>query len=384
MQQSSHCESNSAHTGLHGLSDRQRRLVERHIDLVRFAVARSGGRRCAQRHDLEYTDLLQEGSMALMEAVRAHDPGRHGAFEPYAISRIHFAVSRYAHEHGGLIRVPFVTQRRVRALDREAQREAQREAHAVGAAEAAVAARPPRVVCSESIDQSGAARRRVEYDTMESSREPAGMSIADAARPRIAGVLADVRDRLLRTAGRSPRREEIIRRCFNERWTIPEIEARTPIRQLARELGCSLGGITHCEARFEREAAEAIDRDPVLIQLRRMAKASPHGFGHRLTDEELAELRPFLGGDEREPATRLSRTDCDPKGMLESTRTSERPSPGNTPRDRGTKLIRSAKHAPDPAEMTASTDSDESKPVRRPANRIAPNLPKGRHCRAAV
>ncbi len=273
---------NEASTGLGGLSERQQKLVERHIDLVRFAVARSGGRRCAQRHDLEYTDLLQEGSMALMEAVRAHDPGRHGAFEPYAISRIHFAVSRYAHEHGGLIRVPFVTQRRVRAMDREAEREAQ----ATGVEPIALPARPPRVHCTESIDQNGGSRRRVEPDETDSSREPTGMSIADAARPRIAGVLASVRDRLLGTAGRSPRREEIIRRCFNERWTIPELNARTPIRQLARELGCSLGGITHCEARFEREAAAAIDRDPVLVQLRRMAKASPSGFGHRLTDEE--------------------------------------------------------------------------------------------------
>jgi len=305
MQPSVNYESNSAHTGLCGLSDRQQRLVERHIDLVRFAVARSGGRRCAQRHDLEYTDLLQEGSMALMEAVRAHDPGRHGAFEPYAISRIHFAVSRYAHEHGGLIRVPFVTQRRVRALDREAQREAQ----AAGVAESACPPnRPPRVLCSESIDQGGGSRRRIGRDEPEDFRERGGMTVADAARPRLANVLAGVRDRLLGTAGRSPRRGEIIRRCYNERWTIPEIEARTPIRQLARELGCSLGGITHCEARFEREAAAAIDRDPVLIQLRRMAKASPHGFSHRLTDEESANLRhlsqKMSRGDQGRPVLR--------------------------------------------------------------------------------
>lgn len=303
-----------ASTGLNGLSDRQRRLVERHIDLVRFAVARSGGRRCAQRHDLEYTDLLQEGSMALMEAVRNHDPGRHGAFEPYAISRIHFAVSRYAHEHGSLIRVPFVTQRRVRALDREAQREACASGGPVEVS------RPPRVHCTDSIDQGSGSRRRIGRDEPADLRDRGGMTVADAARPRLAGVLANVRDRLLGTVGRSPRRGEIIRRCYNERWTIPEIDARTPIRQLARELGCSLGGITHCEARFEREAAEAIDRDPVLIQLRRMAKASPHGFSHRLSDEENAEIRHLSRKmaprhDQSRPVPRPASANCDARRL---------------------------------------------------------------------
>lgn len=294
MRNSDNPGDNQAAVGLGSLSDRQRRLVEQHMDLVRFAVARSGGRRCARRHDMEYVDLMQEGSMALMEAVRAHDPARHGVFEPYAISRIHFAVSRYAHEHGGLVRVPFVTQRRVRARDRQLQ---QADATLPGPG----SGHPPRVHCIEAIEHHGPPHASGSHDASERSAER--MTVADAAAPRIARALTQVRDRLLGTAGRSPRRGEIIRRCYAERWTIPEVDARTPIRQLARELGCSLGGITHCEARFEREAAAAIDRDPVMVQLRRMAKSSPHGFGHRLTDEELEELRPHLA-----PARAASRT----------------------------------------------------------------------------
>jgi len=327
--------------GLAGLSERQQRLVEQHIDLVRFAVARSGGRRCAQRHDMEYTDLMQEGSMALMEAVRAHDPARHGAFEPYAISRINFAVSRYAHEHGGLVRVPFVTQRRVRAQDRRLQ---EADASASGAA----ANRLPRVLCAEGIDHRGFSRRRAAQEASERSAER--MTVADAAGPRIAGVLAGVRDRLLGASGRSPRREEIIRRCFDERWTIPEADARTPIRQLARELGCSLGGITHCEARFEREAAAAIERDPVLVQLRRMAKSSPYGFGHRLSDEELVQLQPLFTGEQGDVPDRRSRRERARSEPIDAIQKSEKHAPARPAgRGRAEPDTRSAKHAPSSA-----------------------------------
>lgn len=256
--------------------------------------------------------------MALVEAVRLHDPARHGEFAPYAISRLHFAISRYAHERGALVRVPFVTQRRMRQQQREA--EARREEQWRGGSQSgagrpektrAGAGRsrptdaeldrhrpnhPPRVICSEGIDQ-GPARRCNPFGEVDADPDtPRHLpTVAELAGPRLRATLDTIRDRLVRAGGRSPLRETIIRRCFDERWTIPEADARTPIRQMARELGCSLGGITHCEARFEREAAAALEGDAMLSELRRIAKSSPAGFGHRLTAAEWARVREMEG-----------------------------------------------------------------------------------------
>ena len=300
--------------GLGAISDAQRRRVEANLHLVKSAVARCGGWRCALRNNFEYNDLWQEGCMALVEAVRLHDPARHGEFAPYAISRLHFAVSRYAHERGALVRVPFVTQRRMRQQRREeearCEERRQRGSHADAARPGEARPgrgrsrsahsdsdrhrpdHPPRVICSEGIDQ-GPARRcnpfgEADADPDTPRHHP---TVAELAGPRLRATLDAIRDRLVRSGGRSPLRETIIRRCFDERWTIPEADARTPIRQMARELGCSLGGITHCEARFEREAAAALDGDAMLSELRRIAKSSPQGFGHRLTAAEWSRVR---------------------------------------------------------------------------------------------
>ncbi len=96
---------------------------------------------------------------------------------------------------------------------------------------------------------------------------------------------------MLRQPGRSTDRPRVIQRCFDDRWTIPDEEGRTPIRRIMRETGCSLGLITHCEARFRGLVSAALLDDPVFTMLRRMAQCRPAGFEHRLTGADLARLR---------------------------------------------------------------------------------------------
>jgi DNA-directed RNA polymerase specialized sigma subunit len=99
---------------LAALSARQRRLVESHLPLIHHTLSRLNEWVARHRRHGRYTELVQEGSLALIDAVRSHDPTRHGAFAPYAMARIHFAVSRFVHETQCAIRVPYSTQRRRR------------------------------------------------------------------------------------------------------------------------------------------------------------------------------------------------------------------------------------------------------------------------------
>jgi len=47
---------------------------------------------------LSYDDLDQEAAVALLEAIRAYDPMRHGALEPFAIRRIRWRVLDYVRQ----------------------------------------------------------------------------------------------------------------------------------------------------------------------------------------------------------------------------------------------------------------------------------------------
>ncbi len=263
---------------LDALSDHQRKRVEEHLPLVYLTLSRHAPheRECPGR---EYPDLRQEGYLALLHAVRKHDPTRHGPFGPYAMARIHYAVSRYAHENESAIRVPFITHRR----RRQAWRNRQTDRHRPDPLPKVVNLRAERASPSDRI------RRALYSDGLAETREAPTVSALIRDRFQVAARRA--LQAMLRQPGRSADRVRVIQRCFEDRWTIPDEEGRTPIRRIMRETGSSLGLITHCEARFRGLVSKALLDDPVFTMLRRMARCRPEGFRHRLTAADLARLR---------------------------------------------------------------------------------------------
>ena len=275
---------------LGALSASQQRRVEKHMPLVHLTLARHGpcGNTPGGR---ERQDLCQEGCLALLHAVRSHDPVRHGAFAPYAMARIHHAISRYAHEHQSAIRIPYITQRR----HRKARRSTAPDRHRPDPLPRVVHLRADRASPSRELSRRLYARRLGPPNDGPTIGSLVGRRYLRAAK-RAVRVMK-------RIAGRSSERMRIIDRCFAERWTIPDEEGRTPIRQIVRSLGCSLGGVTHCEARFRQLVAETLSADPAYSMLRRLARANGTGFLHRVTPAEWARLsrvgltEPETGGD---------------------------------------------------------------------------------------
>jgi len=247
---------------LHAISAQQRRLVERHLPLVYLTlrrhpqIARTGPR------PRERSELVQEGALALVDAVRNHDPRRHGAFAAYAMARIHFALSRFVHEVEPLIRVPYITQRRRRRNTTCGDR------HRPDA--------PPRVV---SIDDLDAPRQRAPHAP---AQPPA--SDGDEVMAHIRRKSTQVIDAMRRSA-RRPDHDRLLRRCRDERWFVAEPTARTSIRRLARELGCSMGRITHAEKRFHTELAALLRADPEFRRLTGISR-TPRRDGRSPTDED--------------------------------------------------------------------------------------------------
>ncbi len=259
---------------LEALSEGQRRLVERHLPLVNLTLRRHAGLIRDDQVGREHAELFQEGAIALAEAIKHHDPARHGDFPAFAMARIHFAISRFAHEHSGVIRVPFIAQRR--------QRDQQK---ASTAAQPAVEALP-RVTRSEHGMTSLPSRSTFYSD--EAARPDA------IDRPTLGDLIRDRIDaagrRAIAEMKSSPRMRRdssgIIEECHAERWSIPDPESRTPIRQLCRSLGCSMGRITHSEERYRKLVVAALEEDEDYERLRELVRRHPAGYRHRPLDHE--------------------------------------------------------------------------------------------------
>lgn len=245
---------------LGALSAAQRGLVEQHLPLVRLAMRRVRRRvwRCRSLRDER--DLFQEGALVLSAALRSHDPARHGGFEPYALSRIEFALSRYVQEHGPAIRVPMITQRRQRLRQRAL---ASADRHDPGAV--------PRVVRyseTATVSERSASGRT----NTKSDGENAGACGGDEELgERLGRVMNDVLEEMKRSPFGRRGYDRVVEVCARQRWMIPEPTAQTSLRVLARELGCSVGRLTRCERRFRAQVARRLKGgDDRAVEMERM------------------------------------------------------------------------------------------------------------------
>lgn len=264
---------------LEALSAAQRDLVERHLPLVRHTLKRHRHLIRRGQNSRDFSELFQEGCLALIEAVRNHDRAKHGHFAAFAMARIHFALSRYVHERQHAVRVPFITQRRHKSARKSEKDEAEQ-------------ARLPMVVRIQDF---------APFASRRTKKAPPGLpetSIGDLMRERIDVAMRRVVETMKQGRRCSPGTREVVERCARERWSVPEPDSRTSIRQLAKSLNCSVGRITHCEERFKKRMAETLAADEDYVALRERAGRSRHGLDERIGRKEIEALRPARAADE--------------------------------------------------------------------------------------
>ena len=278
------CEERSV--PLRSLSTGQRRLVERHLPLIHLTLRRTRGLLEHTTAARERSELFQEGCLALMEAVRTHDPCRHGVFAAFAMARIHYAMSRFAHEQHNLIRVPYMTQRRWKQLRKSHEQDRHRPEPL------------PRVVPLRESRCSPHRRHSRRLATRRLTRSADETTIGDLVRERLDYAACNVAARMRESRRSADGIRELVDLCMRERWTVPEPAEQTSIRQLASRLGCSIGRITHCEERFRKRLAEMLEQDAQYNRLIGVARRHLAGMQHVLSKEETEAIR------QHEPARR--------------------------------------------------------------------------------
>jgi RNA polymerase primary sigma factor len=212
----------------HGDRDALDRLVGDHLDLVRAVAARYRG--CG----LDFDDLVQEGSIGLLDAIERYDTGRGVPFEAYARLRIQGAIRNALTSQSRLIRLPKQIVERRRALDRVASQLMQAGLHPTPADLAAATGLSVQAV----LEASAVAEAPLSLDEPAARSEATLESfVADtAAADPPAHLLRREQRALLESAiGRLKPRE---RRLVEERWGVNG-SSGTAVAEVARELHVS-------------------------------------------------------------------------------------------------------------------------------------------------
>lgn len=118
-------------------------LVAKHLGLIRSVAAHY------RNLGLPFDDLVQEGSIGLLEAIDLYDPARGADFETYARFRARRAIRNALTEKSRLIRLPKQIVERRRAIERAEARLAAAEGHVPTARQVAAALGLPQSVVLE-------------------------------------------------------------------------------------------------------------------------------------------------------------------------------------------------------------------------------------------
>jgi RNA polymerase sigma factor (sigma-70 family) len=95
----------------HGDRGARNRLIDCHLGIVRAIASHY------RDYGLSFDDLVQEGSIGLLDAIDHYDPGRGAPFEAYARFRVRRAIRNALSDQARLIRLPRQVIEQRRALD---------------------------------------------------------------------------------------------------------------------------------------------------------------------------------------------------------------------------------------------------------------------------
>lgn len=236
----------------------RRRLVDANVHLVGVHLSRNVRLPRQPSRYGDYDDLFQEGCVALVEAARAYEPGRHGDFGPYALSRIHYAVSHYLYEGFRVVRIPATVQKLMRKRDADG------------------GGLPKEVAMPWPDDFAGRAGR--------GRQRPDGPTVGEAWRVHYEAAVREAERELKRSPRCRPGRVRLIERFVEEWLLIPEPDDRVAKRELARQMSCSVGCVNGLERQLVRMIRKRLEDDAEAAELRRCAAGSDEGWGEELSE----------------------------------------------------------------------------------------------------
>jgi len=275
------------------LTETEQKTVEENLGLINVHIRRFVAVPRSPNRQREYDDLYQEGCLALMQAAQTHDPDRHGPFAAYAIPRIHHAISMALYERFSTVRVPAKSVKRAR--------ERQRNRSGADRHHPEPALVDTHSLPDESLDACVSAQARHRPRTAAQGAGRPWRKERSTIRSRLRGKYeAAVREAARRLSATGRGREDraaLIQRFVEDRLLIPEPDAQTSKRQLARDFDCSIGRIQSCEDALMNAIRGLLTADDEFQALVRLARQEDEGMDAALDERAGARLeRASLDG----------------------------------------------------------------------------------------
>jgi len=264
------------------LTDAQRRLIHENLGLVGVHLRNIRGL-AIPRCDREWSDLFQEGCLGLIRAAVLHPKHPDVPFAAFALKRIRHAVSRALSARRIRKRGKMTVQmtafgsagpadRRMEDEDRRGHGRPNRRAHRANRslggslADRCDPRKPPPGDPDNGAETVGE-RLRAKYErAVRKTREMMADRVTHRDRRRLACLLEQ------------------------ERFLIPDDEAKRSLRQIARDTGWSYASVAECDREFGSMVRDRLDEDPEFDALRRWARAQPEGSGQDIDDDLEGEL----------------------------------------------------------------------------------------------
>ena len=284
------------------LTPAQRARVRNNLGLVASYLRRSTTIPPQPMSRCEYDDLFQEGTLGLMRAAVRYDPARDKTFAAFALKHIHGAVSRALAERFATIRVPV---KRVKEAGRRHRERGIEQAKGDSCRDRGTFGK--RVVTTANLADEDVLLR-----DHRAEEPPLGRKLGDLLRDRCVTAVRTAGERVLRRGRGRADRGLLIEHLMRDRLLIPEEGERTPLREIARQLGCTAGRVLACERQIAKLAAGILQKDPVYARIRELAVREAESLG-LVVDERLG--KELAWREERHFAERIERlgeADLDP------------------------------------------------------------------------
>ncbi|UCE61427.1 MAG: hypothetical protein JSU63_06695 [Phycisphaerales bacterium] len=258
-------------TALQPLSHEQNRLVEENLGLVSVHLRRHVHNLGQPRRDREWEDLFQEGCMGLIAAALRYRTERGIAFAAFALPRIHSAVTRALEAKFSTVRIP---PKRGAREDTSAN-----NAYALACTDTKTSQKPKVYSLAEE-----AASRLVD-DRAAGRAIPSGETIGRRLRDKYERAVAAAGKAIAAKISTRSDRDKLVGMLIEERFLVPDVETRRPLRRIARDTSSSYARVAQCEKQITAAVARILSSDPEFGELRRRMSTHPMGADLPIDDE---------------------------------------------------------------------------------------------------
>ncbi len=262
---------------LRSLTAQQQRLVAENLGLVAIHLRQNVSNLSVPRREREWDDLFQEGVVGLIQAALRFREADQMPFAAFALPRIRHAISTALRQKFSLVAEP-----RGPSRDDDA-----------GAGRAVRATRHvPRVTLLQTDPPA-----RQSDDRHARLDAPDPETVGERLREKYERAVRRAAVCLCRKPGGRADRAQLVRRLTQDRLLVPEPEARTALRQIARDTGSSFSRVAQCDKQLSGLVRTLLQSDPELTELQAQSGRSSEG-GNTVIDDGL-ERRLSRGSAEQ-------------------------------------------------------------------------------------